>query len=96
MQANISRYSGSGIRPLRTISTSPRYSRQAFIDPEEPRFLRRVEVGRAHGGGPAIFAAPRMHIFVRDQVGHPALALLVIEQVALAHAVQARGQVFQS
>ena len=63
--------------------------RQTFINPKEGRALRGVEIGGDHRGGPAILPTPRMHELVGQQHGDPAPALLVVDQVAFAHAVQA-------
>ena len=69
---------------------------QPLIDPEQPGFLRRVEVCRALAGRPAELAAPGMDIFMRDQVGNPAVAIGGVDEVSLAHAVDARREMLQS
>ena len=62
---------------------------QALIDPEQLGLLRRVEVGRAHAGGPAELAAPGVDIFMRQQIGDPSLAPVINFQVVFTDAVQA-------
>ena len=73
--ASVSRYSFGSEQPTPDHEHLAEVLGQSLVDPEEPCLLRRVEIGRAHAGGPAKLAAPGMHILVRQQIGDPALGL---------------------
>src|SRR5208283_1792200 len=55
-----------------------------------------MKIGSALADGPAILAAPGVDVFMGNQVGDPAFAAGTVDEVALAHAVEARGEMLQS
>ena len=69
---------------------------QTLVDPKKASLLGRVKVRRAHSRGPAELSAPRMHVFVWQQVCNPAAAAGVVDQITLPHAVHTRREMLQA